>query len=175
MDSSPISSKVFNSFKIHSPVLLEPLIAAFVIRENPQNFFVELAGVIHVPAVTELVHDYAIKDFLWHQHQKTVEIEIPVYRTASPARFLQADKDALVGNACHFGVKLYPLRNHHPSLFLDLSDVFFCERVHGDSQFRLLFNFFKLPCNPIFFLADKVFCNKGRCSKWHFYDDFLVI
>ena len=126
-------------------------------------------------AVTEFVHYYTIKNFRRHQYQKAVEIEIPVYRTASPARFLQADKDAVIGNACHFGVVLYPLRNYYPRFFLDLSDVFFCERAHGVSQFRLLFNLFNLLCNPVLFFADKVFCNKSRRSKRHFYDDFLVI
>ena len=123
------------SLKIHSPVLFEPLVAAFVIRENPQNFFIELAGVIHMMAVAEFVYHYTIKNFRRHEYQKAVEIEIPVYRTASPARLLQADKDTVVGNPCQFRVVLYPLRNHHPSLFLDLSDIFFCERAHGISQF----------------------------------------
>ena len=126
-------------------------------------------------AVNQFVHHYTIKDFRRHQHQKAVEVQIPVYRTASPARLLQADKNAVVGNPCHFGVVLYPLRNYYPRLFLDLSDVFFGERTHGISQLRLLFNLFKLLCNPVFFLADKVFCYKSRCSKRHFYDDFFII
>jgi len=52
--------------------------------------------VIHVPAVAEFVNNNAVQNFRRHQYQKAVEIEIPVNRAASPARLLQADKDALV-------------------------------------------------------------------------------
>ena len=67
------------SLKIHSPVLLEPLIAAFVIREKSEYFVIKLAGMIHVMAVNQFMHHCAVQNLWRHEHQKTVEVQIPVH------------------------------------------------------------------------------------------------
>ena len=75
-------------------MLIQPLMPFPILRKDPFHFRVELGRMVHVLSVTQFVDHYAIDNFHGKEHQETIEVQIPLTGTASPAGLLIADGDA---------------------------------------------------------------------------------
>ena len=92
------------------PVFFEPSVPLPVIRECPQHLRIKRRGVVHMPAVAQLMHHNAVDHLPRREHQQAVEAQIAARGAAPPARFLGPDRDAAEVHADARSIKRSALR-----------------------------------------------------------------
>ena len=65
-------------------LLFQPALILVIIRINAQNFFIKSRRMVHLLAVTELVHDDAVEGSLRREHQEAIEAEISACIATAP-------------------------------------------------------------------------------------------
>ena len=97
--------------QIPPAVLLQPLPMLRILRQNLPDLRIKLRRVIHVLAMTKLMHHHTVNHLVGHQHQQTIKVQIPLGGTAPPAGSLIPDGDPPVTDTDPFSVKFNFLRN----------------------------------------------------------------
>ncbi len=133
------------------PIVLQPFAARSIVGQYPLHLCPEAGGVVHLQAVTQLMHHHIVPHLLGTQHQQTVEVQIGLRGTRPPAAALIADGDPAIGHAHQRGEVPHPLGDICECCVSQLTDFLMGEGNH----LRLPFSFVQMLCDPRRFLLHK--------------------
>lgn len=109
-------------------VLLQPASGAPKVGQDPLHLSPEAGGVIHLPAVAELMHHHIVEDLAGGQEQQTVEVEVALCRAAAPLASLPAHADAAVIHADLRREESGALGKNLPPALLKTVQLLLCQR-----------------------------------------------
>lgn len=91
----------YRTISVHDPasVILQPLSALSVIRQDFFDLLPETGGMVHFLSMTKFMHHDIIQNFLRHQKKQAVKVQVAFSAAASPSCPLIPYSDAPVGDA----------------------------------------------------------------------------
>ena len=81
------------------PILFQPFLPDFVIRQNGRNYIIKSSGVVHFFPMSQLMNNNIVNNFFGSEDQTPVKVEVSPAAAASPAGLLLPDGDPAVSNA----------------------------------------------------------------------------